>query len=600
MTASTYLIAVTMPTVKLGGSDLPATWYDALREVRVDLEYRVPGRGVLRFSDPGYGLTSSDKTALGTGVTIGARRPGQTSDDVLLAGEITGVGVEQGIRADPELVLVVHDKAQRLARGTMVQTYINSSFSDVVSKIAQRHGLTPSVSAPAGSLDYVLQVDSDLALLDAVADRTGCDWWVDDTTLHFKPPASNPRASTSLDLALGRNLHTFEVRASGLHADAVHVEGWDRKQQQSVTGTSQNSAASQKPTSQMFSGYVNPGPKLGGSVDLFSAGLSVRSAEEAQQVADSLRDHAVSAAVTATGTVMHGSQILPGVKVAIADAGPTSGTYNVTKVEHLFRTRFESRFVAGDRRPTSLVDTLAGRGGATTSPLRHDGLVVGQVTNINDDAKSGRVKVRYPGMATDEESAWARPLSLGGGANRGMVWLPEVGDEVLIGFEGGDLRQPVVLGGLFGDKSTIPLWDVAEGKVAGRRITSRLGHYVELKDGTTPSTQYIAMVLEGGSQKINFAKDKVEVILPSGVPFSIKAGDNASIAIDATGNLTIKAINITLEADGSLSTKSKAMTKLESTSALTVQGQMTSVKGSVVQVESTGPATIKGMPVAIN
>jgi uncharacterized protein involved in type VI secretion and phage assembly len=592
-------IIATVPTLSIGGADLPVDWYDALLEMRVDLEFRVPGRAVLRFADEGYALTESGKAKLGASVVLGGLRPGQNAADTLLKGEITGINVEQSAVGDPELILVVHDKAQRLSRATLVGTYINSSVSDVVSKIAQRHGLTATVNAPAAKLDYMLQVDSDLALLDAIADRTGHDWWVDDTTLYFLPPGSGGRSRTKVELVLGQNLLQFTVRASGLHPDSVQVDGWDRRAQAAVTGSAEASGATVKADSEMFAPFVAPGSKLGGSAKLVAAGLNVQSAGEARQLAEALRDQVVAASVNATGTALHGSQLAPGVQVVVQKAGPTSGTYHVTRVEHIYRAGFETRFTAGDRRPSSLVDTLGG-GSTPMAMLQHHGLVVGQVTNNNDDAQSGRVKVRYPGLADDEESAWARVVTLGGGEKRGLVILPEVGDEVLVGFEGSDLRQPVVIGGLFGDKQTIPLWDVANGKVSGRRLTSRLGHVVELKDGTAPAEQHVLLELEGKKHHIRLGKDACDIEVPSGVPFTIKVGDNASLAFDASGSLKIKAMNIAIEAEGSLTTKSKAMTKFESTSAMNVEGQMTNVKGSIVQVQSSGPATIKGTPVAIN
>jgi uncharacterized protein involved in type VI secretion and phage assembly len=593
-------IIATVPTLSIGGADLPVDWYDALVELRVELEFGVPGRALLRFADEGYALTESGKAKLGAGVVVGGLRPGQRAADTLIKGEITGINVEQSATDDPELVLVVHDKAQRFARATLVGTYINSSVSDVVSKIAKRHGLAATVQAPPTKLEYMMQVDTDLALLDAMAHRTGHDWWVDDTTLYFMPPGRGGRSNTKVELVLGQNLRQFTVRASGLHPDSVKVDGWDRRKQQTVTGTASASGASVVADSEMFAAFVSPGSKLGGTATLVAAGLNVQDLGEARQLAEALRDQVVASSVNATGTALHGSQIAPGVQVVVQKAGPTSGTYHVTKVEHVYRERFETRFVAGERRPSSLVDTLGG-GAAPVATLQHHGLVVGQVTNNNDDeAKSGRVKVRYPGLAEDEESAWARVVTLGGGAKRGLVILPEVGDEVLVGFEGSDLRQPVILGGLFGDKHTIPLWDVANGQVAGRRLTSRLGHVVELKDGTAPAEQHVLLQLEGAKHKIRLGKDECEIAVPSGVPFSIKVGDNASLVFDASGSLKIKAVNIAIEAEGSFTTKSKAMTKIESTSALTVEGQMTNVKGSVVQVQSSGPATIKGTPVAIN
>lgn len=587
----------TVPVLSIGGSDLSAKWYDALVELRVELEFRVPGRAMLRFADKGYALTQTGKVKLGAAVVIGGLRSGQSSSDVLLKGEITGVQLEQSMTSN-ELIVVVHDRGERLTRGATVGTYVNMSIGDVVTAIASRHGLTASVKDARAKQEYLLQVDSDLALLDALADRSGHDWWVDGTTLHFEKPSSAGRGP-KLELALGKNLTRFNVRASGLHADKVQVEGWDRKRQQGFTSTSKTSDGRIKPGPAMFDAFVAPGKVLTSPGTLVASRVIAQTAEEGQLAADGIRDRLVAGSVTATGTVLHGSQLVPGSKVDVTQAGPTSGTYHVSKVEHVFRVQFETRFTAGDHRPTSLVSSLT-QAAAPTTPLQHQGLLVGTVTNINDPAKSGRVKVTYPGVAQKDESAWARVLSLGAGAARGLVVLPEVGDEVLMGFESGDLRQPVVLGGLFGDKSKIPLWDVHEGKVTSRRLVSRLGHVVELKDGTAPADQHVLLALADKKTHVRLGKDACEIAVPGGVPFAIKVGTNASLSFDAGGSLKIKAVNVSIEASGSIQTTSSAPTKIVSKSALNLEGQMVGVKGSIVQVQSSGPATIKGMPVMIN
>jgi uncharacterized protein involved in type VI secretion and phage assembly len=352
----------------------------------------------------------------------------------------------------------------------------------------------------------------------------------------------------------------------------------------------------------MFSDYFSPGSKFGGSKQLWASGVAVSSSDEAIKLADALRDHAVASAVNASGIALESTNILPGVAVKVDEAGPTSGTYYVSKVEHVYRSTFESRFVAGDRAPNSLVDVVAPPASSGNS-LRQDGLLVGIVTNTKDPDSLGRVKVKLPGMDPAPETSWARVVSVGGGASRGILAVPEVNDEVLVGFEGGDPRRPVVLGGLFSSKFKPHNFDVdgTSGNVLSRRISSRLGHYIELKDGTTPAEQYVLVALAGEEHKIRVGKDKASIELPDQVPFTIKVGSNASIAVDATGNLTIKAVNIKLEAQANVEIKAAAAAKMEGQAQAEIHGAMTSVKADgTLQVQASGPATIKGNPVAIN
>ena len=75
--------------------------------------------------------------------------------------------------------------------------------------------------------------------------------------------------------------------------------------------------------------------------------------------------------------------------------------------------------------------------------------MVGVVTNNQDPDDMGRVRVQYPALGPDAEGAWARVLTPSAGNARGLLMLPVVGEEVLIGFEHDDTTRPYVLGSLF-------------------------------------------------------------------------------------------------------------------------------------------------------
>jgi uncharacterized protein involved in type VI secretion and phage assembly len=140
-------------------------------------------------------------------------------------------------------------------------------------------------------------------------------------------------------------------------------------------------------------------------------------------------------------------------------------------------------------------------------PFKTQGVAVGIVIDNNDPEKQYRVKVKYPWVAesdgkytdkADKESfvsTWCRIASFmagskDGGADtfRGAFWLPEVDDEVLLAFEHGDLRRPIVIGSLWNwvDK---PIHDNQSQGGANwfRSIRSRSGHmlqFVDAKEGT--------------------------------------------------------------------------------------------------------------------
>jgi uncharacterized protein involved in type VI secretion and phage assembly len=577
--------------VKLDKEWIPDDLTNELVEVRIERELQVPARCSVRFMDVGYKLLASGRFKLGSELSVFYY--GKSLVDV----EVTGISADQESNAHPTLNVVGHDKGHRLGRSTSVKSYTNMAYGEIVSQVASRCGLSASAKAPPEKLDYVLQVDSDFDFLTQLARRLGCDWWVEEDTLHFQPPVTTAQSTLAVELA---EMLSFSVRATGHHPDKITVEGWDRKAQDAVTHSVTTPSSTLRPSSPFADVVKNPG-KAFEPTTLVTAGLVASSPDEAKQLSEAIRDRLAAASVTARGMIAGASAgLVPGKSIDVTGEGPLAGKYHLTKVEVTFGARgISTRFVAGDRTPTSLVDALAGaangsRGGA----FQHPGLVVGEVTNINDPEHVGRVKMRYSGVSEIEESAWARVVSLGGGKSRGAVFLPEVGDEVLVGFESGDLRQPVVLGGLFGDKSTMPTLDATGGEVPTRRITSRLGHAVELSDGKAPAQQHILLQLDGAKHTFRLGKDKVDLEVPSGTPISIKAGDS-SVAFGQDGSISVEGTNVTIKAQNKLALEG-AQVAVKANAQLSIEGVQTALKGTVTQIDGTGSLALKGGIVQIN
>ena len=261
---------------------------------------------------------------------------------------MTALGVEQREGEQPELVVVALDKSHRLGRGSRVKTYLTMAYSDVVSSLVSAAGLSASTDSSQPTFDYLLQVSSDLEFLNEMASRSGFDWWVDGTTLNFKKPASG----TTVELTLGDALRNFSVYASGHAPGTVLVYGWDRDAQQTLTGTA--SSATLTASSDLATTVAEPDSAFG-QATLITAGLAGSTQEEVTQLSQALIDWAVASSVRASGTTDVDPNLKLGTSVSISDAGPLSGSYPVTRVEHTYRPRrgFLTRFWSGGRVPSS-------------------------------------------------------------------------------------------------------------------------------------------------------------------------------------------------------------------------------------------------------
>lgn len=184
------------------------------------------------------------------------------------------------------------------------------------------------------------------------------------------------------------------------------------------------------------------------------------------------------------------------------------------------------------------------------------GVAIGIVTQNDDPEGLCRVKVSYPWHDQPRESYWARLASPMAGKGRGLVTIPEVGDEVLLAFERDDLRFPFVLGGLWNGKDKPPV-DSEGGKNDKRLFKSRGGHQLLFDDG---ARGVVELSLKDG-KKLRLDDDGMRFDDGKGNRVSVDSGSGA-MTIEATGKLTIKAASVAIQASGGLDIKSGAVMSL--------------------------------------
>jgi len=169
------------------------------------------------------------------------------------------------------------------------------------------------------------------------------------------------------------------------------------------------------------------------------------------------------------------------------------------------------------------------------------------VTDIKDPDGIGRVKVTLPWSAdtgSDRYEAWARVATLMGGNNRGSWFVPDVDDEVLVSFEGGDVRRPFVLGGLWNGEDAPPESMDSAGNNDLKVLRSRNGVKVTLDDA---DGQEKFIVETPGGQKITM-KDgpgSVEIVDSNGNSMKL---ESSGITITASAKVTVTASQVAVSA----------------------------------------------------
>lgn len=248
------------------------------------------------------------------------------------------------------------------------------------------------------------------------------------------------------------------------------------------------------------------------------------------------------------------------------------------------------------------------------------GVVIGIVIDNKDPEGLYRVKVKFPWVkessgdfsdAPDREdfpSPWARIATLMAGPDRGAFWLPEVGDEVLVAFEHGDLRRPFVIGSLWSpiDKT---IHDNGDGKNNFRTFFSRSGNVVQFVDeegkeriviqtkvGTGEAAKghksraghFIVLDSTSGAEKIEVYDGKQEnyvLIDSTNKKIEVKSAQGdiklsapmGKIELECKELITKSSTNTSISADATVKVKANA------TAEVTASGSMT-IKGSTVKI----------------
>jgi phage protein D/phage baseplate assembly protein gpV len=452
-------------------------------------------------------------------------------------GEITAIEPSFPTDGAPAVRVTGYDKSYKMRRNQPEPTeykFVNDSI--VAAGIAVENGLIPIVDPTPGLHKKLIQAESDMAFLKSRASRYFMDVYVEWDRLHFQFPRPQTAAHV---LEWGHNLSSFspKISSAGL-AGIQFIRGYNQELAQTIVGMALA----------FDFDLTNLEERLGSSaMDLLTSlvrkGIRQNKVEnplDAVVLAKAMLASLLEGLYEGTGTCIGIPDLTAGNYIAIRGVGKRfSGTYRARKVTHrIDNNGFRTEFEITQRSHASLMSLLRKQMLEEPSPNEAEkffGVWVGTVVDNNEimdvppEIPMGRVKVSYPGLSTKITSGWApcaRPM---GGKNMGFYALPEPGEQVLIGFENGELAHPYVLGSLTNALALPPITNV-DGQNSKRMIKSRAGHTITFDD------------------TLNVGKLVIEDKLGSSI---VMDSTDGSITISATTSLKLVAnTTITLQVGG--------------------------------------------------
>jgi phage protein D len=538
-----------------------------LLSVEVDDSLYLPDMFAIHLMDPNLDALKADIFKPGTKVKISIQLENETTRTLLMKGEITSIEPDINSTERSTLTARGYDLSHKLQRTRHTVAYMNVTDSDIAQRLAQGASLRTQITPTSEVYEYLMQANqTDWEFLMERARRIGYRLFVEGKTLHFEPPPTSPAVVTKLEWGL--TLQQFKARLSTMEqVSEVVVRGWDPKGKREIVGraTRPSGAMSSKRDNGRTGGdtassaHSIPGKQMIVDTPVFTQ-------SEADKIAQAALDRLASNFIQAEGRAAGNPTIQAASTVDIDGVGQRfSSKYMVTRALHRYNAKaYTTQFwVSGGNGTMTITDLLApgshSGNGTSSGVVRSEkatarGVMAGIVTNNADPENLGRVKVKIP--ALDTESHWCRLASTMAGPVRGIAFLPEVNDEVVVAFENGDPNHAYVLGAVWNGNDRLPKplsRLVSGGKTIRRVMKSRLGHEIVIDDSPDP-TEGIILIdkTEKNAIRIITKENKIVVEAQQDIEITSKMGKVkisgfGGVDIDGTpGQVNVKGIRINM------------------------------------------------------
>ncbi|MFN8134125.1 MAG: type VI secretion system tip protein VgrG [Bacteroidales bacterium] len=205
------------------------------------------------------------------------------------------------------------------------------------------------------------------------------------------------------------------------------------------------------------------------------------------------------------------------------------------------------------------------------------GLQTGIITDIIDADGDFRIKLRLPMVNSQEDGVYARLATLDAGNKRGTFFMPEIGDEVVVGFMNNNPAQPVILGMLHSSKNAAPLQPESANNKKG--YVSRSEIKILIDDGEksitiqTPGGHIFVMNDNEKSIKLTDSNSNKITMEQSGITIE----SATALTLKAATTLSISAPQLSAKADGELKMEGGGSTKVSSSGVMTIQGSIVNI-----------------------
>ena len=566
-------------TILINGEETgPETGIESIMVIKAVNKIPVARISILDGSVPARDFEISNGPDFVPGAEIEIVAGYHSEEDPIFKGIITSHSIKAKEGKPGRLIVEAKDVAVKMTIGRKSRLFEDESDKDIIENILNDYELEKNIESTDVTHASMIQhhvTDWDFMVMRAEAN--GKLVFVNDGTITVSEPdlESEPVA----ELTYGENIFEFEaVMDARDQYGAVKSTAWNIANQEMVEEISSAPEFEEQGNLDSDSLSAVAGPRF---VVMQHSGKIPENELKAWADAKLLRSR-LSKIKGRVKTIGFAS-VRPGNTISLQGFGDRfNGDAFVSSVAHKVTNNTnwttEIEFGLDKNFFVENYDDITEKPAGGLLPSVH-GLQTGLVTEISDDPENDyRIKVRLFSLNDDDKSVWARQATLDAGNDRGFVFRPEPGDEVVVGFINDDPREPVILGAL--NSRANPAHIDAEEANNVKGIKTKNGIKLIFDDEKrsvtieTPGGNKIVVDDDAEAIKIEDSNGNKADLTSDGITMESASDLN----IKATGDVNIEGINISVKA----------------------QTQFKAEGGAGAEMSSSGQAVVKGSIVKIN
>ncbi|MDP2113533.1 MAG: type VI secretion system tip protein VgrG [Bacteroidota bacterium] len=564
--------SVVTSVIKIEGNEIARTFQIDSITVTKEIN-RIPWAKVILLdgSASSENFEASNDTLLIPGKKIEVKCGYQSDNNTIFKGIIIKMSIKIRAGGASMLVLECRDETVKMTIGRKSKYFLEVKDSDIISQIAGTYsGFSTTAEATKVTHKEVIQYDcTDWDFVVARAEANGKICFTDDGQLNVKAPQLSQ--SAVLSLLYGATILELDAEIDARHQlKNVTSKSWSYADQQIVEteAADPSVALNGNLTSSDLANVIG--------LDKFILNHGGKVEEnELQAWGDALLLKRQLAKVRGRVKCKGVHTVKPGMIIELGGVGDRfNGKAFVSAVQHFVAAGDWQLNIQFGVDPEWFTETnnINDKPSAGLLAAVH-GLQTGIVTQLESDPDGeNRIKVRMPIISSSDDGIWARISTLDAGKERGSFFLPEIGDEVIVGFINDDPRDAVVLGMVHSSKLPAPLTaeDTNHKKGFTTRSKMKMIFDDEKKSFTleTPAGKKIIVDEDAGEIKIMDENDNKLVMDSNGILIQ----SNGKIEIIATQDLKLEGLNIEMKAQAKFAAEASAAAEVKASGTLTLKG----------------------------